>query len=144
MANLTAKEREILEKLTGGMTLTHSRGFGTSIRPWTRLEDGTEVKNQTFNGLLDKGYLDQIRWDGETRMRMIIGISKKGRELIEGIPTVVVTDDWAGINRIPCRIVGETKTRYRVKFEQDVKIPPQRHVKAGEVVLVPKHAVRKV
>jgi hypothetical protein len=58
-------------------------------------------------------------------------------------PAVVVTDDWAGINRIPCEIMGETKARYRVRFLQDARIPPRRSVKAGEVVLVPKHAVVK-
>jgi len=56
-------------------------------------------------------------------------------------PAFLVTDDWAGINRIPCEIVGETKTRYRVRLLQDARIPPHRHVKVGEVVLVPKHAV---
>jgi hypothetical protein len=60
---------------------------------------------------------------------------------MSNIPAYAVTDGWAGIIRLPCVIVGETKTKYRVRFEADGKIPPHRRVKAGYMVLVPKHAV---
>jgi len=52
-----------------------------------------------------------------------------------------VVDGWAGWIRIPCEILGETATKYRVRLLKDAVIPPHRHIAAGDVILVPKHAV---
>ena len=57
--------------------------------------------------------------------------------------TVLVLDSWAGRERIPVRVVGETRTRYRIELLQAARLPNQRQYEIGAVVLVPKYAVRK-
>ena len=54
---------------------------------------------------------------------------------------ILVLDGWAGRERIPCEVIGETPKRYRIKLQQDALLPSRRHCKAGDVVLVPKYAV---
>ena len=49
---------------------------------------------------------------------------------------------WAGLVYHRCKVLGETKTKYRVRLLDDTLLPGGRHQKAGDVVLVPKHAVR--
>jgi hypothetical protein len=53
----------------------------------------------------------------------------------------IATDRWAGRVYYPCEIIGETKTRYRVRLLQDALLPGRRRMKAGDIVLVPKHAI---
>ena len=55
---------------------------------------------------------------------------------------ILVLDGWAGRERIPCEVIGETPKRYRIKLQQDALLPSRRHCKAGDVVLVPKYALR--
>jgi len=55
---------------------------------------------------------------------------------------VLVLDSWAGRERIPVEIVGETPKRYRVKLLAACLLPSRRRVEAGAVVLVPRYAVR--
>ena len=54
----------------------------------------------------------------------------------------LVLDSWAGRERIPVEIVGETPKRYRVRLLADALLPSRRHCAAGDVVLVPRYAVR--
>lgn len=54
----------------------------------------------------------------------------------------LIMDDWAGRHAISCEVIGETPKRYRIKLQQDALLPSRRHCKAGDVVLVPKYAVR--
>jgi hypothetical protein len=55
---------------------------------------------------------------------------------------ILVLDGWAGRQRIPCEVIGETPKRYRIKLLQDAQLPSRRSCKAGDVVLVPKYSVR--
>ena len=55
----------------------------------------------------------------------------------------LVLDSWAGRERIPVEIVGETPKKYRVKLLADALLPSRRHCSAGDVVLVPRSAVRQ-
>lgn len=57
--------------------------------------------------------------------------------------TVLVINSWAGRREIPIEILGETRTKFRVKLLADALIPVRRHRVAGDVLLVPKHAVRR-
>jgi hypothetical protein len=54
----------------------------------------------------------------------------------------LVLDGWAGRQRIPCEVIGETPKRYRIKLLQDALLPSRRQCKAGDVVLVPRYAVK--
>lgn len=49
---------------------------------------------------------------------------------------------WGGLRYYAVTVVGETKTRWRVRMEQDAILPGKRAVWTGECVLVPKFAVR--
>ena len=44
---------------------------------------------------------------------------------------------WAGLVYHRCKVLGETKTKYRVRLLDDTLLPGGRHQKAGDVVLVP-------
>ena len=55
---------------------------------------------------------------------------------------VLVLDGWAGRERIPCEVVGETPKRYRIKLQRDALLPGRRRCQAGDVVFVPKYAVK--
>ena len=50
-------------------------------------------------------------------------------------------DGWAGRLRIPVQVIGETRTKYRVRLGSDAMLPGRRHCEAGDEVLVPKYAV---
>lgn len=56
---------------------------------------------------------------------------------------VVAVETWAGTRTHPVEIVGETKLRYRVKALANLMLPGKRFVAEGEIVLVPKYAVRE-
>ena len=56
---------------------------------------------------------------------------------------VLVLDSWAGRERIPVEVVGETRTRYRVRLMQNCRLPGRKWHDAGEVILVPKYAVKQ-
>lgn len=56
---------------------------------------------------------------------------------------VVAIETWAGRRTHPVQIVGDTKTRYRIKALASMMLPGKRFVREGEIVLVPKHAVRE-
>ncbi len=55
----------------------------------------------------------------------------------------IVLDGWAGRREIACEIVGETPQRYRVRLLEDGSLPRGRYGHVGDVVVVPKYAVRK-
>jgi hypothetical protein len=57
---------------------------------------------------------------------------------------LVQIESYAGRRAEPCTIVGETRTRYRVRFKKVVALPPYRLVMPGETVLVPRRAVSLV
>ena len=57
---------------------------------------------------------------------------------------VLVVDTFAGRRRIPVEVIGETRTKYRVRMGADALIPAARRVKAGDIVLVPKYAIRDI
>lgn len=65
-------------------------------------------------------------------------------------PTIPITatlelDGLAGRVRVPCAIVGETRTRYLVRLGQDCRLPGRRREgRAGKDYRVPKSAVRIV
>ncbi len=56
---------------------------------------------------------------------------------------VLVLDSWAGRQQIPVEIVESTTKKYRVRLIADTLLPGGRHRKAGDMVLVPKYAVRE-
>lgn len=50
---------------------------------------------------------------------------------------------WHGTTWHRCVVVGETPKRYRVRLEEDARLPGRnRSGNAGDVVLMPKDAVR--
>lgn len=51
-------------------------------------------------------------------------------------------ETWAGLRLRPIEVIGETPKRYRVRLLEDTTLPSGRYRLAGEVVLVPKQAVR--
>jgi hypothetical protein len=55
-----------------------------------------------------------------------------------------ICDTWAGRRRYAVEIVGQTRTRYRVRVLEPpgVMLPGRRYVACGDVVLVPQYAVR--
>lgn len=54
----------------------------------------------------------------------------------------LLLDGWAGRERVPVEIVGETPKRYRVRLLAECRLPSRRRGKAGDVVLVPRYAVK--
>jgi hypothetical protein len=54
----------------------------------------------------------------------------------------ITLDSWAGRHRVQVTIVGVTPKRYRVRLEQDALMPGGRHMKAGDVTLVPRDVVQ--
>lgn len=56
--------------------------------------------------------------------------------------TTVAINTWAGLRTYPVEIVGETKTRYRVKATYSMRLPGNRLIPRDGVCLVPKSAVR--
>lgn len=58
-------------------------------------------------------------------------------------PAVFKMNGWAGYSETPCIVVGSTPKRYRVKLTRRCRLPGRgRWGHAGEVVLMPKAAVR--
>ena len=55
---------------------------------------------------------------------------------------VLRLDSWAGREQYRCEIVGETPTRYRIRLLEPARLPGNRNYQAGDVVLVPKHAIK--
>lgn len=55
----------------------------------------------------------------------------------------IVTESWAGIRKIPCEIVGETRRKLKVKLIESARLPNKRFGSVGDIILVPKHAVRQ-
>jgi hypothetical protein len=53
----------------------------------------------------------------------------------------ICVDSWAGRREFPCEIMGETKTKYVCQMLGD-GVLPRKHVRLGDVVKVPKRAVR--
>jgi len=53
----------------------------------------------------------------------------------------ICVDSWAGRREFPCEIIGETKTKYVCQMLRD-GVLPRKHVRLGDVVKVPKRAVR--
>ena len=53
----------------------------------------------------------------------------------------IAMESWAGRTLHPCDIVGETRIHFQVRAAEDVRLPGERCVRAGEECLVPKHAV---
>ena len=53
----------------------------------------------------------------------------------------ICVDSWAGRREFPCDIMGETKTKYVCRMLGD-GVLPRKHVRLGDVVKVPKRAVR--
>jgi hypothetical protein len=54
---------------------------------------------------------------------------------------VVAINSWAGRRTYPVIVLGETKTRYRVKAITSMMLPGRRFVPQDGTCLVPKHAV---
>src|SRR5271166_5381289 len=53
----------------------------------------------------------------------------------------ICVDSWAGRREFPCEIMGETKTKYVCRMSGD-GVLPGKHVRLGDVVKLPKRAVR--
>lgn len=55
---------------------------------------------------------------------------------------LLIQHTWAGTVASRCTLVGETRTRLRVVFDRDTRLPGGRIAEAGKPVLVPRSAVR--
>ena len=59
------------------------------------------------------------------------------------LDAVVCTDSWAGRQEKPCRVIGETATKYRIEVDVPTGLPPGLTILLpGQTRLVPKRAVR--
>jgi hypothetical protein len=54
----------------------------------------------------------------------------------------IAINSWAGLLFHRCEVLGETKTKYRVRLLSDTMLPGGRRRKTGDVVLIPKYALR--
>ena len=52
----------------------------------------------------------------------------------------ICVDSWAGKREFPCEIMRETKAKYVCRMLGD-GVLPRKHVRLGDVVKVPMHAV---
>jgi hypothetical protein len=59
-----------------------------------------------------------------------------------GQSAVLLLNGWSGRSEHPIELVGETPKRYRVRLLCDVRLPSRRQGRAGDVILVPKHAIK--
>ncbi len=58
--------------------------------------------------------------------------------------TYLVISDYAGNHKYPVIVIGETKTKYRIQLTMETKLAGRnRWGKSGDVVLVPKYAIRQ-
>lgn len=53
----------------------------------------------------------------------------------------LLIDGWAGRREYPVEVLAETPKRFRVRLLSDALLPSRGLTQAGEIVLVPKHAV---
>ena len=57
------------------------------------------------------------------------------------MPTLEI-DGWAGRVSTPVEVIGETPSRYRIRLLQDTRLPGNRRGAKGDVVLVPRYAIK--
>lgn len=57
--------------------------------------------------------------------------------------TKLCLNTYAGRREVPVEIIGETRTKYKVRLTQETRLPGARIAQSGDVVLVPKRAVKK-
>jgi len=58
--------------------------------------------------------------------------------------TFIATQGWAGLDYIPVEVVKETPKSVRVRLLRDCRLPGRyRHGKKGEIIMVPKTALRR-
>lgn len=53
-------------------------------------------------------------------------------------PGYILIDSWAGRHAVSATLIGETPKRYRIRLEEDARLPGGRNMKAGDVTLIPK------
>ena len=71
------------------------------------------------------------------------GCSNVPLDPLVGRDALVCVESWAGRQEKPCRVVGETPTRYRIEVDQPTGLPPGFTIMMpGQQRLVPKRAVR--
>lgn len=58
--------------------------------------------------------------------------------------TYLALQEWGGLLLYPVEVLGETPKKCRVRLIEDARLPGGRHHKAGDVVLVPKTAIREI
>jgi hypothetical protein len=77
--------------------------------------------------------------------RTIPGLDRRLSDGHEERPmkAMVCLQSWAGYTEHPVEIIGETRTRYRVRALESFKLP-RRWIHKDGVALVPKHAVKIV
>lgn len=59
-----------------------------------------------------------------------------------GRRAVLCLDTYAGRREHPCRVVGETRTRFRIEADQPTPLPGSRVLQPGSTTLVPRYAIR--
>jgi hypothetical protein len=59
------------------------------------------------------------------------------------IKALLLLDTWAGRREVKVEIIGETKTKYRLRALQDGPIPPDRYILTGQQFQAPKSAILK-
>ena len=56
---------------------------------------------------------------------------------------ILLLNGWYGRTEIPVKVIGETPKKYRIKLTRLTKLPGRnRWGQVGDVVLVPKYAIR--
>lgn len=53
-------------------------------------------------------------------------------------------EGWSGRTKVAVEILSETRTKYRVRLNEAAVLPGYRSKQAGDVVLVPKTAVKRM
>ena len=51
-------------------------------------------------------------------------------------------EGWAGRRMVPAILVGQTAKRFRIRLAEGTNLPGGRWARAGQIVLVPKWAVK--
>ncbi|PZN71330.1 MAG: hypothetical protein DM484_26620 [Candidatus Methylumidiphilus alinenensis] len=75
--------------------------------------------------------------------KMITGPVLPVKEPTENIGDFVCINSWAGRTEKPCRIVGETPTRFKIEVDVETWLP-NGWLQPGQQRLVPKTSVRRI
>lgn len=60
------------------------------------------------------------------------------------VPATLHIDSWAGRRTYRVRLTGETRSSYRFEASEDIRMPRQRLLRAGQQGRAPKYALTRL